>query len=947
MLLGRRSELEALNSLIDGACAGHGGALVLRGEPGIGKTALLESVTESAPPEASIASVIGVESEKELAFAALERLCSPMLERLDQIPAPQRDALATTFGIRRGAVPDPSLRSLAVLSLLSGVAEERPVVCVVDDAQWLDNASAQTLAFVASRLLAERVVLLFAVRELSDELRGLPELAVEGLSEAAASELLTAVVPWTLDEHVRQQVLAETRGNPLALTELPRGLSPAQLAGGFGVPGAVAAESRIEESFQARVQSLPRHTQRLLLAAAADATGNPALLLRTARRMGVVDSIPGPDDSELRAVLEPAESAGVLETGTRVHFRHPLMRSAIYQRASLEDRRDVHRALAEETDEQADPDRRAWHLAEASAGPDEYVAGELERCAERARARGGFAAAAAFLERAVVLTQASTLRTDRALAGAQASLEAGSFEGALDLLTAAEVGALDESRSAHADLLRGQIALHSRPGGGASSLLLAAAKRLTHIDPVRARETYLDAWGAAAFAGALATSGGLLEVSRAVRSAPPPAGGARRSDLLLDALAMHITESPAGAAPRLRQAVTAFADKEADAEESLRWGWLACLPAYVLRDEESLYRIHSSQVRAAREAGGLARLPFDLNGFATILALLGDFAGAAEAIDEADVVSEATGTLVAPFSATLLAALRGDEAVAAPLIESTIEACTAGGQGVGVEWAQWTAAILFNGLGRYQRALQAAVKASEVKPALTVPHWVLPELIEAATRAGARELCDDALEDLDLVAGAGGTDWGLGLAARSRALLSESEPAERLYKEAIERLGRTRVRPDLARARLLYGEWLRREGRRIDARKELRAAHDMLSAIGMEAFARRAEGELLATGEHLRTRGPAARDELTPQEMQIVRLARHGVPNAEIGERLFISSRTVGYHLSKALGKLGISSRRELDQVLPADDGAEPRSVVTGRASSRREASRTAPFKSR
>ena len=568
-----------------------------------------------------------------------------------------------------GPAPDRFLVGLAVLGLLSEVAAKRPVLCVVDDAQWLDRASAQVLAFVARRLGAESVGLVFGTRVAGDELAGLPELAVEGLAEADARALLESVLPGPVDARVRDQIVAETRGNPLALLELPRGLTVAELAGGFGLPGALPLAGRIEDSFRQQIDALPAQTRRLLLLAAADPTGDPALIWRAAGRLGIGTQAAG-----------PAAEAGLAEFGGRVRFRHPLVRSAAYRSASARDRQEAHRALAEATDPQADPDRRAWHRAQAAAGPDEDVAAELERSAGRAQARGGLAAAAAFLERAAVLTADPARRAERTLAAAQAGLQAGAFGRALELLATAEAGPLDEVQGARADLLRGQIAFASGPGSDAPLLLLKAARRLEPFDPGLARETYLDAWQAAMFAGHLAVGGDLLEVSRAARAMPVPQRSLRPADLLLDGLALLVTDGPAAAAPVLRQATSAFASADIPAEKIFRWGWMARVADEALWDDEG-WRLTIRHIQLARDVGALDQLPFLLGVLALDAVLRGDFAAAASLIAEADAVSEATGSHIAPYAAMGLAASVGREAEAAPLIQGTIEEATSRGAG--------------------------------------------------------------------------------------------------------------------------------------------------------------------------------------------------------------------------------------------------------------------------
>jgi len=904
-LRGRDAECAALDELIAAVRAGESRALVVRGEAGVGKSALLSHAMASAT-DLHVVEAVGVQAEMELAFASLHQLCAPMLDHLDRLPAPQCEALGIVFGLTEGAAAGGFLVGLAALTLLSEAAEERPLLCVVDDAQWLDRASARTLGFVARRLLAEPVGFVFATREPLDELAGLPELDVQGLRDADARTLLAAAGHFRLDEGVRDLIVAETRGNPLALLELPRGLTAAELAGGFGLLTGQALSGRIEESFLQRLRAMPAAARTLLLVAAAEPIGDPLLVSRAAERLGIGDS-----------AAAAAEEEGLMAIGERVTFRHPLVRSAVYRSASPQERRAAHLALAEATDPALDPDRRAWHRAAAAPGPDEDVAVELERSAGRAQARGGLAAAAAFLRRSVALTRDPARRTDRALAAAQANLHAGAFDAALELLATAQAGPLDELQGARAELLRGQIAFASSVGSDAPPRLLKAAKRLEPLDAELARETYLDAWGAALFAGDLVSAGGLHEVSRAARSAPRPAHPPRPSDLLLDGLAALVTEGRTAATPTLRRAAAAFAADDTPAEQNFRWGWLTTVPCNVLWDDETWHAINARQLQLARHAGALARLPIDLTAMAILVAWWGDFARAAAVIAEADAVTEATETRIAPFGAMLLAALRGREAEASVLLDSTVTAATAGGQGIGVQYAQWVAAILFNGLGRYDQALVAARQASEDTPELFLAAWALPELIEAAVRSGQAGLAAGALERLTEAAAAAGTHWALGVEARSRALLSEGDTAERLYREAIDRLGRTRLRPELARAQLLYGEWLRRAGRRVDAREQLRTAHDMLAGIGMEAFAERASRELQATGERVRKRTAETSDRLTPQEAQIARLARDGLSNPEIGARLFLSPRTVEWHLHKVFAKLGITSRRGLYDALP------------------------------
>ncbi len=904
-LTNRYSERVAFDRLIEAVRAGESRALVVRGEPGVGKTALLDYLSaRAAAARFRVARATGVQTEMTLAFAGLHQLCASMLDHLHHLPPPQHDALRTAFGISAGPPPDRFLVGLAVLSLLSEVAGERPLLCLVDDAQWLDQASAQALGFAARRLAADPVGLVFAAREPDDALTGLPELPVEGLRDDDARALLDSVLAWPLDARVRDLIVAETQGNPLALLELPRGLTPAELAGGFGLPGAAALPGRIEGSFRRQLEALPAQTQRLLLLAAAEPYGDLSLVWRAAERLGIAVQ-----------AAAPALEAGLVEFGARVRFRHPLLRSVAYRAASVQDRQ-VHGVLAEVTDPAAEPDRRAWHRAKAAPGPDEEVAAELERSADRAQARGGLAAAAAFLERAALLSIDPARRAERTLAAAQANLRAGAFGPALELLATADAGPLDELQSARVDLLRAQIVFASGLGSDAPPLLLLAANRLEPLDLDLARETYLTAWMAALFAGRLAGADDLLEVSRAARALPAPAGPPRPADLILDGLALVVTDGPAAAAPTLRQVVSVFCDGQASVTDELRWGWLAQAAASALWDDDAWRTMLARQIQVARDLGALERLPILLGALGTAVTWSGDFAAAASLVAEADAVNEATGSRAAPFTAMMLASLRGDQAKATSLIEATIAEATAEGQGIAVAYAHWAAAILANGLGRYEEALAAASQASQDTSTIYISMWALPELIEAAVRSGNADVAVRALDRLAGRTQAGGTDFGLGIQARSRALMSEGQAAEDLYREAIDRLGRTRLRPELARAHLVYGEWLRRANRRVDARAQLRAAYDILGPIGMEAFAERARRELAATGETVRRRTLTTLTTLTAQEAHIARLAVDGQTNPEIAAQLFISARTVEWHLHKIFAKLGVGSRRELDQAL-------------------------------
>ena len=883
---------------------GRSAVLVVRGEAGVGKTALLDYAVVQAA-DLRVARAVGVESEMELAFAALHQLCGPMLDHLDRLPGPQRGALGTAFGLQAGPPPDRFLVGLAVLSLLSEVAAERPLVCAVDDAQWLDRASAQALAFAARRLHAESVLLVFATREPAPDFRGLPELVVGGLREADARALLETVVRAPLDRRVLERIVAETRGNPLALLELPRGLSPAQLAGGFGLPEVRPAPDRIEDSFLRRIEQLPEPARMLLVLAAADPTGDAVLVWRAAGQLGL--------GNEAAAV---AESAGLLEIGGQVRFRHPLVRSAVYRAASRADRQRAHRTLAEVIDPQADPDRRAWHRAQATADPDEDVAAELERCAGRAQARGGLAAAAAFLERSAELTVDSARRADRSLAAAQAKYLAGAPDAARALLAAAEAGPPDALLRARIGLLRGQLAFGSGHSADASALLLQTAQRLEPLDPRLARETYLDALAAGIFVGRLGGQAGLPEIARAARTAPA-AVQPRAPDLLLDGLAVLITDGYEAGAPVAQRAVSAFRGPGLTVEDVMRWSFVATHGAHDLWDDEGWEALSTRHLQLARDVGALGLLPIAIAQRVGMHLHAGEFGTAASLVEETAAITEATGADLPPYSALALAAWQGHEAEATRLIQATLKRVTARGEGMGLSLTLYTSAVLHNGLGRHREALDAAEQASAYPQELGFANFALVELVEAAARSGEDARAADAAERLARTTGPSRTPWGRGIQARSRALVSDGEEAGDLYREAIDQLGRCRGVMALARAHLVYGEWLRRGGRPAEARTQLRTAHQIFAATGAEAFTERTRRELAATGETVPARAAEPRGELTAQEGQIARRARDGCSNAEIGADLFLSPRTVEWHLRKVFTKLGISSRRELQAVLP------------------------------
>ncbi|MGW2347315.1 ATP-binding protein [Actinacidiphila glaucinigra] len=912
-LQGRDRELAALERVVATAQAGSSAVLVVRGQAGIGKTALLDHAAGRADGF-RIISVAGIESEMELPYAGLHQLCAPLLGRLHRLPTPQCDALSVAFGLQEGEAPNRFLVGLAVLGLLACATEEQPLACLVDDAQWLDEGSLQLLAFVARRLKAEAVALVFALRDSDNdqELAGLPELIVAGLSEPDARALLASAVRVPLDPLVRDRIVAEARGNPMALLQVPQALTPAELAGGFGLPGGRAVPRCIEDAFHQRIQSLPEDSRRLVLTAAADPTGDLDLLWRAA---GLQDIAVG--------AAAPAEAAGLFEFGSRVRFRHPLVRSAVYRRASAPARRAAHRALAEATDPLLDPDRRAWHGAHAAARPDESIAVDLERSADRARRRGGVAAAASFLRRAAELTPDPARRVSRALAAAQADIDAGGADHTHTMLAAAEAGPLDDLQRAQLERLRARLAFAQMRGGDAPRLLLDAAHRLAPRDAVLARDTLLEAIGAAIFAGRLSEGPGQQEVAEATRDGPAPSSPPRMVDIVLDGIAGLIIDGPTAGSDGLRRALQAVREgqRSAATDADRRWLWLVfrVTPeplAPELWDDEAWHELATGAVDIARAAGALAVLPMVLTYHACSLVLGGEFDAAAALIDEATAISEAVGGVPMMYASLVLAAWQGRESQARDLIDTTTDEVRARGEGRVLGLAEYATAVLYNSLGRYDDALAAATRACRYED-LSFFGWALVEKIEAAAHSGQLQAAVSALEKLTERTRASSTDWALGTEACSHALLSEGVTADALYREAVERLDRCRVTVHLARARLLYGEWLRRQNRRQDARAQLRTAYEMFSRFGAEAFSERARRELLATGETVRKRTGHADSELTGQEVQIAGLAKDGHTNAEIAAQLFISPRTVEWHLGNVFAKLGVSNRRQLRSALP------------------------------
>jgi DNA-binding CsgD family transcriptional regulator len=910
-LLGRRRECAVLDGLLAAARDGQGASLVLRGEPGIGKSALLEHARSSARGF-RIISVTGVESETELAFGGLHQLCAPLIDRLDQLPAPQRAALETAFGMSAGSPPDRFLVGLAVLSLVGDAAQDAPVVCLVDDAQWLDQISAQTLAFVARRLVAERVVLVFGERAPArrDSFDRLPTLQVTGLADHDARALLHVVAPGPLDHRIREQILAEARGNPLAILELPRERTSSSVADPDGRAGQPLA-SRIEKGFLRRIEKLAPATRLLLLVAAAEPVGDLALLQRAGEDMGI-------DVDE--AALE-AERAGLVTSRGMVRFRHPLVRSAAYRGATTQERRRAHQALADAIDPAQDPDRRLWHLASATPEPAESVATQMEQAASRSMQRGGVAAAAAFLDRASRLTPDPALRGTRALAAAQAKSQAGAYDEALELLDIAGLSPLSDYDEARTDLVRGRLQFFSRSAGKGLPLLLSAAGRLEKFDPDLAKETYRDAMYAALTAGKLA-GGSIEQVASSVLSMTTP-GTPTRSDLLLVGLSRVIVDGYAAGLPQLQRALADYRTAALSPDEALGWLPLVCRAAHGAWDFDTWSSLSGSLVELARGTGALAVLPSALLLRLSNRVFAGELAVADSLVAEAANLGDVTGSnVLAHYAALVVDPWKGSESQALRTIQTVTDDFLLRGEGKVSTATGWAAAVLYNGLGRYEEAYDAARRGASYPTEMGLSSNAMVELVWAAAHLGRPGDATAEARHIVEMAAASGTDWALGIAALVSAMVGEERDADRRYREAIDRFERSGTRMFVARAHLLFGEWLRRSGRRSEARRMLDVAHRMLSEFGAVAFAERARHELAAVGVQMpKPSGQNVGSDLTQQEARIAQLAADGLTNPEIGTQLFLSAHTVEWHLRKVFSKLGISSRRDIGGRL-ADRGA-------------------------
>ncbi len=921
MLLDRLDERAQIDQVLASAAQGMSAVLVLRGEAGTGKSALLDYAVESAG-DLGVVRIVGIESEAELGFAALHQILVPYLGDLESLPGPLQQALATAFGIREGGPPDRFLVGLASLTLLSAAATGRSLLCVIDDAQWLDQESAEVLAFVARRLYADAIGMLFAVRDPSGRrisLEGLPSLDVAGLQPDDARQLLASVATGDVHSRVSDQIVVQTGGNPLALIELGRELAPAQLTGEMSLPEPIPLGRSLQARFRGQAERLPAATQALLLTAAADPTGDLALLWRAGRQLGFDSSSAG-----------PAEASELLTVVASPTFRHPLVRSAIYYGAATAERQRVHRVLAAISDPVTSGDLRAWHWSLAITDPDEAVATELEQAAGRARRRGGWAATGAYLTRSAELTPDTPERLRRILAAGQAENTAGAPLRAQALLDSVAGELADPHQAIAAKRLQGAIHFALNQPAQTASILLDGARRIAPLDPGQARAALLDALVATRVSGRLAPAGAAgPDIARAARSLPPaPASEVNVGDLLLDADTSLLLDGHEAAAPLLSRAVDALQQIPERSPDLQIWTGIGCWAAGALGDDHALYSLSRRLEEAAREHGAVPALSNALL-LTGVSELFAGTLGRARALwTERAAIEEALGDNCR-LGEVLLLAWQGHTGTRANAAAEA-DAATQRGLGWKLVYLEYALVVLELGLGRYAQALASA--PSGYADNVIVSAFALPDLIEAAVRSGERAFAQDALDRVARRAAASPTPLALGLLARSRAMLTDGPDAETGYQEAIAHLLQARGESHLARAHLLYGEWLRRNRRRRDAREHLQAAHTMFETMGASAFAERARLELTATGQTARKRIPGYHAELTPQELRVAALAAAGSTNPEIAAQLFISPKTVDYHLGKIFRKLGVASRRELagiplgaPDVSPLGDSTTPK----------------------
>ncbi|HEX6955556.1 MAG TPA: AAA family ATPase [Agromyces sp.] len=920
-VLGRALERSILDGLIDRARDGRGGSLVVSGDPGIGKTSLLDHAVAAADGF-RVATATGVQAERELPFAGLQQVLGAVPDAADRLPEPQARAVRVALGHAEQPVPRPFLLGVAVLGLLAEAARERPVLVAVDDVHWLDASSVQVLGFVARRLERLPVAMVFAKRASLDVdgVDGIRVLAVGGLGEDDSRALLRSAAAGPVDDDVAARILDEAGGNPLMIRE---GVKASALHG----PEASLAPSigplpmagKLERAFSLRISRLPERAVRVLLLAAADPTGDPRLVARAAALVGC--SI---ED------LAAAEAAGLIRVGQRLTFDHPLVRSAAYGRASADELRRAHAALAEATDRQRDPDRRAWHQALGTFGPSESVAAALEQSAGRAGARGGFLAAAAFYERAMRVAESPATRVRCAVAGASALELAGAQPRALRMLEEARWDADDPVDRARLDVVRGRLLFTLERSERPVELLLSAAETLAAADPAASRETYLDALSAATLAAPGEDGSGIRATAERTRAAPPPARGERRPiDRLLEVMRELAVAEPVESLPLLRRHLAEFSDSADDPGVRARWLWIASRLAAIGWDEQRWGAFLDEGGATARAVGALTAVAATVTTGVSLEVLRGRGERAREMADEALEIWDAVSIPRAPYGIGAVAAWEG-EPEGEELFARALAECEGRGEGMARPFLHWARALHAVAGMRYGEALPHALAAARHPLVIAYSTWGLVEVVESAARVGEREVAEDALRRLAVSTGAAGTDWARGVHDRSAALVAtEPDEAERLHVSAIDHLSRTGLRAEQARADLLYGEWLRRQRRRGDARVHLHRALEVFTGMGAHGFRRRAGGELAALGGP----SPSATEsgELSMQELAVARLASEGLSNSAIATRMHLSASTVDYHLRKAFRKLGISSRARLHLALAErDPGPEGRVAASG-----------------
>ncbi|MEI9514453.1 AAA family ATPase [Agromyces sp. CCNWLW213] len=921
-MLGRARERSLVEGLLERTRKGAGGALVITGDPGIGKTVLLDHGVGAAVGF-RVATATGVQAERELPFAGLQRVLSAVPDAADRLPESQGDAIRVALGGADQPAPRPFVLGMAVLGLLREAARDGPVLCAVDDVHWLDASSVQVLGFVARRVERLPVAMLFVKRAGLDVagVDGIPTLALGGLDETDSRVLLRSIAGGPMDEEVMARILAESGGNPLMIQEGTR----ASLVHGLErEPGpdarALPVVNRLEQAFGSRIAQLPEPAAVVLLLAAADPTGDPRLIARAAN--GIGRSI---DD------LEAAEAAGLVRIGRRLTFEHPLVRSAAYGRASPEELRRVHAALAEATDRQRDPDRRAWHQALGTFGLSETAAAALEQSAGRAGARGGFLAAAAFYERAVHLAESPATRLRCAVAGATALELAGAQPRALRMLTEARRDADDPADRARLDVVRGRLLFTLERSERPVELFLSAARTLAEFDRAASREAYLDALSAATLAASGEDGSGIRSIAEGTRAAPPPAPGERRTvDRLLDVMRDLVVAEPAASLPLLRRHLLEFSDVSEEPGIRARWLWIASRLAAIGWDDARWSAFIDEGAATARAAGALTAVAATITTGVSLELLRGRGARARELADEALEIWDSIAIPRAAYGVGAIAAWEG-EPEGEDLLRAALDDGEQRGEGMVRPFVHWARALHAVGGMRYDEGLTHALAATRYPLVIVYSTWALVEAVESGARGGDRAAAEQAMQRLAVSTEASGSDWALGVRARSAALLADRpEEAERLHLEAIDRLLRTGLRAEQARGELLYGEWLRRQRRRADARVHLDRAHAAFAEMGAHAFRRRVEGELAALG----AAAPAATEsgELSTQEIVVARLASEGLSNAAIATRMHLSASTVDYHLRKAFRKLGISSRARLHIALAErESSAEQRAAASDR----------------